>query len=324
MIRLALTNALFNVLTLTIWRFWGKTRVRSALWGNTTAWGDPVEYTGTGRELFLGFLIVLAIIMLPLMGAVIVISALAETDPAMDLLVIPFYAVVAFLLAMGMYRAWRYQLSRTVWRGIRAGLDGSAMRYALIWTCVTLAVIVSLGWAWPWADMVLTRFRMNNTTFGGHRFQCDAEARPIYQHFALIWVVTAAMAAPIYLAVEWESSLGLAAALALSAVAIGLTYAGYVAARWREIAARTRFGDLRFDLDADLWTIARLGLGNAAITVLSLGLLRPWAALRTFRFVCARLTVDGTMDFAKIAQSNAARPRTGEGLMDALDGGGAF
>ncbi len=42
-----------------IWRFWGKTRMRRYLWSHTSLSGDRFEYTGTGGELFVGFIIVM-------------------------------------------------------------------------------------------------------------------------------------------------------------------------------------------------------------------------------------------------------------------------
>ena len=56
---IAVVVGLLNIVTLSFYRFWGKTRVRKYLWGQTSLLGDPLEYTGTGEELFKGFMIVL-------------------------------------------------------------------------------------------------------------------------------------------------------------------------------------------------------------------------------------------------------------------------
>lgn len=66
--RIALVNAALTVVTLGFYRFWGRVRVRRALWSATTLFGDRLEYTGTGGELFRGFL--LAVVFgLPLLTA---------------------------------------------------------------------------------------------------------------------------------------------------------------------------------------------------------------------------------------------------------------
>ena len=48
--------------TLGIYRFWLTTDMRRFLWSNTEIAGETLEYTGTARELLLGFLIAIAIL----------------------------------------------------------------------------------------------------------------------------------------------------------------------------------------------------------------------------------------------------------------------
>lgn len=48
-------NYFLTLITIGIYRFWAATRLRRYLWSNIRIGGDGLEYTGTGRELFLGF-----------------------------------------------------------------------------------------------------------------------------------------------------------------------------------------------------------------------------------------------------------------------------
>ncbi len=330
MARLAARNFVLNVLTLSFYRFWGKTRVRRFLWENTTAWGEPLEYTGTGKELFIGFLVVLMVVLLPLIVVMAAIQTAAATFPPAALLGVPVYLLVLFLIGAGLYRAHRYRMSRTVWRGIRGGLEGSAAVYGLTFVLVALASVVTLGWAGPWGEMKLARYRLANTTFGARRFQCDAAAGPVYNRFAVVWLVgfAAFMAMPL-VAVMGEDATSLvpllsAVVIVIVPLAIAIPLAAYRAAVYRQLAAGTRFGGLRFAADVRTWPLIRLVVGNWLITALSLGVLRPVAALRTFRFAAAAITAQGTLDAADLAQGTAARPRTGEGLIAVLDGAGDF
>ena len=54
-------NVLLSIVTLSVYRFWGRTNIRRYLWSNTRFMGDAFEYTGKGSELFAGFLIVFGI-----------------------------------------------------------------------------------------------------------------------------------------------------------------------------------------------------------------------------------------------------------------------
>ena len=57
--RIFFLNLLLTVLTLGIWRFWARTRLRRHVWQHLSLDGQRLEYTGTGGELFRGFLLAL-------------------------------------------------------------------------------------------------------------------------------------------------------------------------------------------------------------------------------------------------------------------------
>ncbi|MGD9809975.1 MAG: DUF898 family protein [Sphingobium sp.] len=63
---IAFTNLLLTLVTLGIYRFWATTRTRRYLWSRTTFIDDRLEWTGTGKELFLGFVIVVGLFLIPL------------------------------------------------------------------------------------------------------------------------------------------------------------------------------------------------------------------------------------------------------------------
>ena len=60
--RLLTRGAALLLVTLGIYRFWLATDVRRFLWSNTEIAGDGLEYIGTARELLLGFLIAIALL----------------------------------------------------------------------------------------------------------------------------------------------------------------------------------------------------------------------------------------------------------------------
>lgn len=338
-IRLALVNLGLDIVTLFFWRFWGRTRVRRMLWGGTTVWDDPVEYTGTGGELFKGFLIVLVLVYLPLAGGFAWAQALmAEEDPRAASALASLYLLVILLVAAGIYRARRYQLSRTVWRGIRGGQTGSALHYALLSLAVFLTVSMSFGWALPWGEMMLARYRWNHTTFGDKSFTCDANTKGLYGRFAMIWGcgllfalvasflgwAVADMAKTAGLTEDAVVGLGIVVAVLVAVFMLVPPWARYRAAVLAKTAAGISFDGRRFSAPVKTWPLVRFALGNTLISLFSLGLLRPWVALRTFRFACGVITIDGVPDFATVHQGADTGPASGEGLIAVLDGAGEF
>lgn len=342
MVRLSLVNLLLNVVTLSLWRFWGKTRVRRMLWGGTSAWGDPAEYTGRGGELFLGFIVVMVAIFTPIvvaMGAAQ--AAVAAGHTWAGLIVFVLQVAIIVLAGAGLYRARRYQLTRTIWRGIRGGQRGEAWRYGVMMIAVGVTTSVTLGWAWPWAEMTLTRYRMENTTFGDTSFECDARAKPLYKRFAVLWLaglvflagIAAAFGAGVYYFKDLEEGsaefIGFIAALYAGGaiwalLTIGVPLAWYRAGFLRHLAAHTRFAGISFAIEATTGSLIRLTLGNILISILSLGILRPWTAQRVFRYACAHLRVSGEPDWQTVCQAPESRSRMGEGMAAVFDGAGEF
>src|ERR1700752_252615 len=58
--RLLIRGSALLGITLRIYRFWLTTDMRRFLWSNTEIAGETLEYTGTARELLIGFLIAVA------------------------------------------------------------------------------------------------------------------------------------------------------------------------------------------------------------------------------------------------------------------------
>src|SRR6202047_5037306 len=113
-----------ELITLGFYRFWLATDIRRHLWSNTHIDGDAAEYTGRGKELLIGFLFALAIIV-PVYLAYFIAGLEAERFKAFA-----SFPLLAFFYLFGqfaIYRARRYRLTRTVWRGVRFWMSGSGV-----------------------------------------------------------------------------------------------------------------------------------------------------------------------------------------------------
>ena len=53
---IAVTNLALTIVTLGMYRFWGQVRERKYLWGHSRFIDSNLEWTGTGMELFVGFI----------------------------------------------------------------------------------------------------------------------------------------------------------------------------------------------------------------------------------------------------------------------------
>ncbi|MEM7634121.1 MAG: YjgN family protein [Pseudomonadota bacterium] len=350
---IAITNFLLNLITLSFYRFWAKTRVRRHIWSSVQINGEPVEYTGTGKELFFGFIVIMAVVFLPV--ALIGTGLAAYFGPESG-------AVIAFQLFIGLalvtlygfaiYRARRYRLSRTVWRGIRGALPGSALSYSGKYFGSLLLSPMTLGWSTPAMNLILAQHITNDMRFGNTPFSFSGRSGPLYLRYALCWFGTivayfliAAVGIALYYSGAFDGLQKVFASLADDSAASGnskageglaviagllLAYLSYVALRstiWSFYTARelnifaqyTRFSGATFEFNATAWSLITLWLGNMALIIFTLGIAQPFVEQRIMRYFVERLSVHGAIDFASIQQSQAQLDRRGEGLIDALD-----
>src|SRR5258708_26644642 len=116
---------------------------------STSVEGDVREYTGTAKELLIGFLFALAIL-LPIYLVYFFIGLEAERLQAFASipLVLFFYLFTQFAI----YRARRYRLTRTVWRGGRFWMAGSGSDYAWRSALWSLFFVLTLGLPLPWRE----------------------------------------------------------------------------------------------------------------------------------------------------------------------------
>jgi uncharacterized membrane protein YjgN (DUF898 family) len=161
--RLLMRGALLLIITLGIYRFWLATDVRRFLWANTEIAGESLEYIGTPLELLIGFLVAIAILIPVYAGfflAALDLGTIGQLSGVMA------FAGLGVLGQYAVYRARRYRLTRTVYRGLRFHQEGSAWAYALRASLWWLATGLTLGLAYPFQLASLERFKMRHTFYG--------------------------------------------------------------------------------------------------------------------------------------------------------------
>jgi uncharacterized membrane protein YjgN (DUF898 family) len=175
-------NKIYGFLTFGIYRFWAKTHVRRILWHGVSIENDRLEYLGLAKELFIGFLIAMIILMPIMMLAGLVTDILTVAGSEL-LFVGQFLNFILLYLfwQFARYRLWRYRLSRTSWRGIRFFLLGKGFKYAFIVTLWTVVVAVTLGWAYPWLQAFRLNYQLNNTQFGDTGFTYQGTAWGLFK-----------------------------------------------------------------------------------------------------------------------------------------------
>ncbi|MGI9425624.1 MAG: YjgN family protein [Hyphomicrobiaceae bacterium] len=188
LIGLSVVNMIYRIVTLGLYHFWAKTEVRKRIWSSIRFNDEPLTYTGRGLELFLGFLIVFGLIFLPV---ILILTGLilyfGPNSLIPNIAIVVLYVAFGWLAGLAVYRAQRYRLSRTRWRGIRGSMQGSGSAYA--WTHFLTALLIPLtfGWLIPWRTTKLQSMITNNMHLGNRPFRFEATSGPLYGPFAMLW-----------------------------------------------------------------------------------------------------------------------------------------
>lgn len=211
--------------TIGFYRFWLATDIRRHLWSNTLVDGDALEYTGRGKELLIGFLVALAILV-PIYLGYFIIGI--EVEHAKAFTSLPMVAFFYLFSQFAIYRARRYRLTRTVWCGVRFWMSGSGWIYALKATLWGLLAVVTLGVALPWRAAALERYKMCHSYYGDLQGSFEGRGWELFKQAWWLWLLILV-------------ALFLFAPLAL------FPYAAFKAVEWRWWLSGIRFGGVRLE-----------------------------------------------------------------------------
>lgn len=346
---IGLGNLLLCLLTLGTYRFWGLARMRREIWAHQALLGDRAEYTGTGGELFRGFLKAMLVLVPPLLAAGI-LESLASLDRRLAWgFAAAKLAGLVYLAGAARHAARRYLASRTRWRAIRFALDGSPWRFGLVSLGWMLLTVATLGLARPWAVAAEARWTLGRLHLGTEPVRFKGRGiellRPHLVALLFVAFVTAAVwlaiAGPVAAALHEPlraqladadlppegkaavrfavlAGIPLLAALALASPAVLVAWLSVAARvmRWR--AEGTVLGGAHFAMpEVTGWQVAWLRIGNGLLLLLSLGLLRPVTLARNAAFWAEHLVLDREPDLSRVRQA-ARGPGTGEGMADML------
>ena len=336
---IAFTNLLLAIVTLGIYRFWGKARTRRYLWSRTRFIDDRLEWMGTGMELFKGAIMALLLVVLPLFGLQLLAQSLAARGQFALGGLISVVQIIAVLLLVGvaMFRSLRYRLSRTYWRGIRGGSDDPGLRYGWSSFWKNTVGYLALGLLLPWAMVELWNQRWNGMSFGPYRFSAGGRVDGLIGRYLLCYLAPfvgiIAVAVLAVAGVAAGSAAGSSAAatgagiVAVVAGAIGiylvfgLVVMAYYAKFFRQMVDAMELGPLSFRFDASTKDWIKLLLGDFGLVLITLGIGSIFLDYRHWKFFIDHLEGFGEIDMDDVSQSTTTELRQGEGLLDAFDMG---
>jgi uncharacterized membrane protein YjgN (DUF898 family) len=292
-----IVNILLTILTLGIYSAWAKVRRNRYFYGNTRLAGAAFDYHARPIQILVGRIVVVALLVaynlavtfLPVVGGV--------------LGVIFLFAIPWFVM-----RGLRFSARVTSYRNVRfdfvGGYGGAFLAYLLggLLTWGSLGVLAPIASQWMW------RYTLGNVRYGDRPVECDPRLEKLYGQFVLPLVTfLVGLVAILILGVslfslasgigfdpeDFSSDYAVAGILVavyaafipffLLYVLVGLLYR----AGTRNVAFNETVIDGQHLLASHIgrWRYAWIAISNFFATLFTLGLARPWAAVRMARYL---------------------------------------
>ncbi len=282
--------AVFSIFTLGVYSFWGRTEIRRYLWSNLKFSGKPFTYHGTGKELLLGWITLVALLAV-LYGSSFAALTYLGKSAGLGISIV-FTLLLAMLLPFAIHGAIRYRWSRTSWQGRRFAYRGDLMRLAIVFWSGLLLTVVTLSIYLPFFLANMRRQVVDNTWYGGQKFRFSGDGKDLlwpYVKFLLLFFPTLTLYRFWFQAklgnYSWDQT----------------SFAG---------------SPFRSALSGDGLLI--LTITNAILTFCTLGIGYPWAICRQVSYITENLQLTALPRVQLTEQPDASDSAFGDTLGNAL------
>ncbi|MCC6071395.1 YjgN family protein [Massilia sp. GCM10020059] len=338
--RIWIVNLFLSMITLGVYSAWAKVRRMQYFDRNTQLAGASFDFDGDPKAI--------------LRGRVLAVVLLAAYQYAFGFSLGVGIAVVLMLLMLlpfMMRGALRFRLRNTRYRGLRFNFSGSAPGaycaylpplMLFLTPAALLAVdpsgklvlpVVALYLVWPLMHGAMKGYQHRHLEFGSQQASYDLPKRKFYRpYFAALGMGIAAslLVAGLVFAMAAAGSMGgigdidkwvpMLAVVAMMYV-VYLIAGPFVQVRIANMAwSNTSFPGVSISSHLKARGYLRLQTANAVLTLLTLGLYRPFAVVRAYEYRLAHTTVQTDSGFEHIAagMTRSSRAAGSDGVADFL------
>ena len=284
-----LSNLLLSILTLGIYSAWAKVRRHKFFLGHTLMGGHRFDYHADPKVILRGRAVVVSML--------VVWSLVSELS-----LVLSGISLILLMLAFPWLanRSLRFNARMTSFRNVRFDFSGTYGKSMLAFVLLPLLGLLSLGFLQPFVTRYSGNYLSANYNYGEAQLEADPKLKRLYKGlfyaFSMIllpvivlfgivalhdWDLDRLILVPDYEATGWL--------IDLSPFALIISF--YLAVfHYRAVARNSILGSLSISgihhLKSDIsgFRLAWIVLSNTFLTLISLGLLQPWGAVRRWRY----------------------------------------
>lgn len=318
-----IVNILLTIVTLGIYSAWAKVRRRKYFYNNTLLDGSPFDYLARPVAILKGWLIAAAVL--------IAYKVSSDIYPAVSALIL---LLIILITPWVVVRSMRFNLVNTSYRNVRFNFkknyQGSAAVF-LGWLAVT---VLTAGLAFPYYFYRQKKFVLDNAGYAQDSFGLTELGKRFYLLFlklagivVLFFLVLFGVAAAVgygaaMAGIETESVSNVTGGVANFATYLFmlLLFAYFEVRKNNLIWNHARLGQHRFKSEMKVWPMFLIYLTNLFAIVFSIGLLIPWAEIRTtrYRLQHTKMLVAQSLD-GYVAERLDEQNALGDQLSEAFD-----
>ena len=287
--KIIIINWLLTALTLGIYYPWARAKSLRYIYGKTVLNNEHFHFSGTGKEMFRGFIkVILGYVLL-----LIVFFFLNLINPI--LAVILLYLAILFFIPFAIHGSFKYKMSRTSYRGIRFGYRGDRKEFILNFIKWIFLTIITLGIYSFWMDMQVRKYTHENIRYGDVEFTNTSKGGD-WLGVVLIGYFASVFSLGIYF-FWWQKDI----------------FEYYI----NNIGMKKGDQIVKCRSTATGGGFFKLIMGNLLIIIFSFGLGIAWADMRIQKFIFDHIKMEGDINFTEISQTEEEyKDAFGEDAMD--------
>ncbi|WMX14005.1 DUF898 family protein [Aureispira sp. CCB-E] len=277
-----IVNMFLIAITIGLYYPWAKAKMTRYIHSETELEGEPFVFHGTGKEMFIGFIKSVGIVLL--FG--ISVQLLTMLFGLYGAIIGGLLSVAFFLCAFpyAIHGSMRYQTSRTSWNGVHWGYRGNLGVFIRKFIIGYFMTVFTLGIYGAWYAQSLRKYIVGNTRFGNIEFEYDGDGLT-------------------YFVMHLKG-------IVLTICTLGIYFFWYNKDIFNYLVNQTsaRHEEEEIEFTSELTGGALFGhmFTNALLVVFTLGIGFPWAIVRTLRFVYSNISINGNFNVEKLVDTEPA------------------
>lgn len=287
--KIIIINWLLTILTLGIYYPWARAKSLRYMYGKTVLNNEHFHFSGTGKEMFRGFIkVILGYVLLS-----VLIGVISLITPILAGVVL--YLVVFLFIPFAIHGSFKYKMSRTSYRGIRFGYRGERKEFILNFIKWVFLTIITLGIYSFWLEMNVRKYTHENIRYGDVEFTNTSDGGDWFGVMFFGYIKTI-FSFGIYV-FWWQRDI----------------FDYYI----NNIGMKKGDQIVKCHSTATGGDFFELIIGNLFIIIFSFGLGIAWVDIRTQKFIFEHIKMEGNINFSEISQTEEEyKDAFGEDAMD--------